>query len=165
MVKHTIISILLAISPTFAKEKTITTLRRQRLIKNRLNKQQQQQQDNTRKLEDFTFGPDESSTAYLLPEYGESSVIDDGEGEGEEITSRGYAWPPLDPAELAAIEEDENDGDTEYIVDKPSNPPTWLDDAFGADDFWDVGEDDDDEPTASPTWLDEEQHDDDFFWE
>jgi len=160
MVKHMskLISIFLVVSSTFAKEKT-TTLRRQRLTKNRLNKQQKQMY--TRKLEDFTFGPDEGDegTEYQLPEY-------DGEGEGEEITSRGYAWPPLDPAELAAIEEDENDRDIEYIVEKPSNPPTWLDDAFGADDFWEVGEDDDDdEPTASPTWLDEEEHDDDFFWE
>lgn len=134
-----------------------TTLRRH--ITNRLK----QQQDNTRKLEDFTFGPDEGDegTSYLLPEYNDA---EEGE-EGEEITSRGYAWPPLDPVEIAAIEEDENDGDTEYVVEKPSNPPTWLDDAFGADDFWEVGEEDDDEPTASPTWLDEEEHDDDFFWE
>ena len=150
-----IIAILLTVS-TFAKEETITTtLRRQRLTKNRLNKQQQ---INNRKLEDFTFGPDESSSGYLLPEYD-----DEGE-EGEEIISRGYAWPPLDPVEIASIEEDEIDGDIEYVVDKPSNPPTWLDDAFGADDFWEVGGEDDDEPT-SPTWLDEEQHDDDFFWE
>ena len=156
MVKHIskLISILLAISSTYAKEKT-TTLRRQRLTKNRLNKQHL---DNTRKLEDFTFGPDESTTGYLQPEY------NDADDEGEEIT-RGYAWPPLDPAELSAIEEDEINGDIEYVVDKPSNPPTWLDDAFGADDFWEVGEEDDDEPTASPTWLDEEEHDDDFFWE
>ena len=160
MVKHIskLISILLAISSTFATDKTITTLRRQRLKKHRLNKQQQ---TNTRKLEDFTFGPDESSTGYLQPEYNDAEE----EGEGEEITSRGYVWPPLDPAEIIANEEDENDGDIEYVVEKPSNPPTWLDDAFGADDFWDVGGDDDDEPTASPTWLDEEEHDDDFFWE
>ena len=138
-----LISILLAVSSTFAKEKTITTLRRQRLIKNRLNKQQQ---INTRKLEGFTFGPDESSTGYLQPEYNDA---DEEGGVGEEITSRGYAWPPLDPAELTAIEADEIDGDIEYGVDKPSNPPTWLDDAFGADDFWE-GKDDDDEPTASP---------------
>lgn len=160
MVKHIskLISILLAVSSTFAKEETITTLRRQRLIKNRLK----QQQINTRKLEGFTFGPGEGSTGYQLPEYNDT---EEG-GEGEEITSRGYAWPPLDPAELTAIEEDDIDGDIEYVADKPSNPPTWLDDAFGADDFWEVGEDDDEpEPTASPTWLDEEEHDDDFFWE
>ena len=158
MVKHIskLISILLAASSTFAKEKTITTLRRQRLIKNRLNKQHQ---INNRQLEDFTFGPDESSTGYQLPEYDNA---EEG-GEGEEIISRGYAWPPLDPVEIASIEEDEIDGDIEYVVDKPSNPPTWLDDAFGVDDFWEVGEDYD-EPT-SPTWLDEEEHDDDFFWE
>ena len=138
MVKHIskLISILLAVSSSFAKEKTITTLRRQRLIKNRLNKQHL---DNTRELEDFAFGPDEgdeSSAGYQLPEY-------DDEGEGEEITSRGYAWPPLDPAELIAIEDNDIDRDIEYVVEKPSNPPTWLDDAFGADDFWEVGEDDD----------------------
>ena len=161
MVKHIskLISILLAISSsTFAKEKTrlTTTLRRQRLTKNRLK----QQQINTRKLEDFTFGPDESSTGYLQPEYNDA---DEEGGVGEEITSRGYAWPPLDPTEIASIEEDEIDGDIEYVVEKPSNPPTWLDDGFGADDFWEVGEDD--EPTATPTWLDEEEHDDDFFWE
>ena len=152
-----LISILLAISSTFAKEETMTTTLRRR-ITNRLK----QQQDNTRKLEGFTFGPDEVSTGYLQPEYNDVEY----RGEGEEITSRGYAWPPLDPTEISAIEEDEIDGDIEYVVEKPSNPPTWLDDAFGADDFWEVGEDDDEpEPTASPTWLDEEEHDDDFFWE
>jgi len=130
-------------------------------MKNRLNKQHL---DNNRQLEDFTFGPDEGDegTGYQLPEYDDAN--NEG-GEGEEITSRGYAWPPLDPAELIAIEEDDIDGDVEYVIDKPSNPPTWLDDAFGADDFWEVGEDDDDDEPTAPTWLDEEENDDDFFWE